>query len=107
MLAATIGLGGVVVESKAEDVQAFEALAVSLAELSEIRGQGGLDLLQMSGMELDAVLSQNSIGAAVTGSNIVSNGAFADTHGFATVIQNSGNHVVIQNATILNLILEQ
>jgi hypothetical protein len=38
-----------------------------------------------------------------TGSNYVSDGSFAGATGFATVVQNSGNNVLIQNATVINL----
>ena len=35
--------------------------------------------------------------------NTVSSGAFAGTAGLPMVIQNSGNNVLIQNATIVNV----
>lgn len=38
-----------------------------------------------------------------TGGNLISEGAFAGSSGFATVIQNSGNNVLIQNSTIVNV----
>jgi len=39
----------------------------------------------------------------VTGNNTVGMGSFANASGLPIVIQNSGNNVLIQNATILNL----
>lgn len=38
-----------------------------------------------------------------TGSNTISQSAFSNTSGIPMVIQNSGNNVLIQNSTILNL----
>lgn len=38
-----------------------------------------------------------------TGSNTISESAFSNTNGIPIVIQNSGNNVLIQNSTILNL----
>lgn len=52
---------------------------------------------------LDAALYENSATDVVTGSNTVSDGSLTNNAGLATVIQNSGNNVLIQNAVILNL----
>ena len=41
-----------------------------------------------------------------TGSNVISDGAFAGIGGLPMVIQNSGNNVLIQNATIVNVQLK-
>jgi hypothetical protein len=38
-----------------------------------------------------------------TGSNTISESSFSNTNGIPIVIQNSGNNVLIQNSTILNL----
>ncbi len=43
----------------------------------------------------------------ITGNNSVDGGAFSGAQGFPMVIQNSGNGVLIQNATILTLTIEQ
>jgi hypothetical protein len=52
---------------------------------------------------LDANLYDNQAAYNLTGSNQVSGHAFANTSGVPTVIQNSGNNVIIQNATVLNV----
>lgn len=52
---------------------------------------------------LDAKLFDNSAKDNVTGNNTITGGAFAGASGLATVIQNSGNNVIIQNGTVLNL----
>lgn len=53
--------------------------------------------------DVDGQLYNNEAISNVTGSNFVTDGSFAGMSGFATVIQNSGNNVLIQNATVLNL----
>jgi len=47
-----------------------------------------------------------SVNNAFTGNNTVGGGSFAGSRGFPTVIQNSGNGVLIQNATIINVTLK-
>jgi len=42
-------------------------------------------------------------GSSITGYNSISNGAFTNMNGFATVIQNSGNQVLIQNDLTVNM----
>ena len=43
----------------------------------------------------------------ITGNNSIGGGAFTGAQGFPMVIQNSGNGVLIQNATILNVTIQQ
>jgi hypothetical protein len=43
----------------------------------------------------------------ISGNNLVSGGAFTSSAGLPTVIQNSGNNVLIQNSTILNIRMNQ
>lgn len=81
--------------------------AISEYDLNATRGLGGsADFLQLNDMNLDADLSDNVVHSSFNGDNTISNGAFSEASGFATVIQNSGNHVIIQNATIVNLTME-
>jgi len=75
---------------------------VSDADLSSYRGGSAL---QISEMNLDSKLLNNQAIANVTGSNFVTQDAFSGASGFSTVVQNSGNNVIIQNATIVNLSL--
>jgi hypothetical protein len=60
----------------------------------------------------DSHLDQNNSSGTVqanvatnlsTGTNTISQGAFSNSSGIPMVIQNSGNNVLIQNSTILNL----
>ena len=63
--------------------------------------------LQLNQSHQDAKLNHNTVNSSITGDNSISNGAFTNLTGFATVIQNSGNNVIIQNATIVNLATHQ
>lgn len=59
---------------------------------------------QISDMKLRGVVADNqAVNIGATGGNVISEGAFANASGVPMVIQNSGNNVLIQNATIVNV----
>jgi hypothetical protein len=66
--------------------------------------RGGTEVV--NDMKLNGVVSDNQAYNLVTGSNSITEGAFAGASGLPTVIQNSGNNVLIQNATIVNVQLQ-
>ncbi|MGF1615159.1 MAG: hypothetical protein ACFCVA_14965 [Gammaproteobacteria bacterium] len=76
---------------------------VADSELSTQRGRYRPDIVQLSAQELDAVLTDNSAMATINGPNTVSSQAFANSQGHLSVIQNSGNNVIIQDTTIYNI----
>lgn len=76
------------------------ATAVPDSELADYRG-GTTTISNLN--DLNASVYNNTALDSVTGSNYVTDGALTGNSGFSTVIQNSGNNVLIQNATILNL----
>ncbi|MEW5755857.1 MAG: hypothetical protein AB1810_06090 [Pseudomonadota bacterium] len=78
------------------------------ATLAEVRGTGGVDVeyLQLSNSESYAQLQNNSAQSTISGDNMIGPDVFASAQGFATVIQNSGNNVIIQNSTIINFSME-
>jgi len=78
---------------------ALGAAAVPDSELSNYRG--GAEITNIN--DLNAGLYNNNALNSVTGGNFVTDGALAGSSGFSTLIQNSGNNVLIQNAMILNL----
>lgn len=78
---------------------ALGAAAVPDSELSNYRG--GAEITNIN--DLNAGLYNNNALDSVTGGNFVTDGALAGSSGFSTLIQNSGNNVLIQNAMILNL----
>jgi hypothetical protein len=77
----------------------FDAAALSDDMLAGQRGKA----LVTNTNDLDAALYENSAIDVVTGGNMVSDGSLTNNAGLATVIQNSGNNVLIQNAVILNI----
>jgi hypothetical protein len=62
--------------------------------------------LTLNDMKLKGVVADNSASHVVTGSNVISEGALSGAAGLPMVIQNSGNNVLIQNATIVNVQLQ-
>ncbi len=87
--------------SATQEISSFGE-SLSDAKLSTYRGGSALQINEMS---LDSKLLNNQAIANVTGSNFVTQDAFSGASGLSTVVQNSGNNVIIQNATILNISL--
>lgn len=54
-------------------------------------------------MNLNGSVDHNSADNVSSGYNAIGGGAFNGAAGMPTVIQNSGNNVLIQNATIVNV----
>ena len=77
---------------------------VSNDDLALHRGGAGIGAMNIN--DLEAALHRNSSRNTISGDNTVSTGAFTNAGGVNTVIQNSGNNVIIQNSTILNLQLQ-
>lgn len=70
------------------------------AELANQRGGSETHINQNNAT---GTVSGNVASQLNTGSNTISESAFSNTNGIPIVIQNSGNNVLIQNSTILNL----
>lgn len=83
----------------ASEMTALLDMALPDSELSNYRGGATITNLN----DLDATLYGNTALDTVTGGNLVTEGALAGMSGVSTLIQNSGNNVLIQNAVILNL----
>ena len=82
--------------------------ALSEEALSEQRGEGTvvIDDISVTQADLDAVSVGNSVKNSVTGGNYISGTAFNGANGMFDTIQNSGNNVLIQKATIVNITVE-
>jgi len=78
----------------------FGSAAVDSQDLAISRGGAEVTL---SDLKSNGAVHDNQASYLVTGSNFVTDGSFAGAAGFSTVVQNSGNNVLIQNATIINL----
>lgn len=64
--------------------------------------RGGADL-HVTEMRVRGTLQENAAYNLETGSNFITSGAFTNASGLPMTIQNSGNNVLIQNSTIINL----
>lgn len=68
-----------------------------------LAGQRGKALIPTNTNNLDGAVYDNTANDLVTGYNLVDGGSLANNAGLSTMIQNSGNNVLIQNAVILNI----
>lgn len=91
-------LAGEVVEASIGEFAG--AAVVDPAALEHTRG--GADLY-LNDIKSDGVVTDNQAYNLTTGSNWITDGSLAGASGFPTVVQNSGNNVLIQNSTIINL----
>jgi hypothetical protein len=90
----------------AEDITLSDE-SVSLETMNEARGGQNVELdLVYAESDVDGISSDNVATNTVSGNNILSPGAFADSSGISSVIQNTGNNVLIQNSTVVNLTLK-
>lgn len=72
------------------------------AQLSTMTG--GSDLTEnFNKQRVSGTVSNNQANQTYSGDNLVSGTAFSGSAGLPTVIQNSGNNVLIQNATIVTV----
>ena len=79
------------------------ALGAALDEQALAAHRGGQQDAFFNDMRSRASISQTSTTNVMTGTNAISDGAFTNSSGLPMVIQNTGNNVIIQNSTILNL----
>ncbi|MFK2929169.1 hypothetical protein ISP14_00050 [Dyella agri] len=73
--------------------------SVSGSTLAHLRG--GIQTTET--MTLNGSVDHNTDNQVVTGSNLIDGGAFSGAVGLPTVIQNSGNNVLIQTGVIVNV----
>lgn len=83
----------------------FASSAVNDSELDNSRGAFVPNVINFN--SLSATNTNNSIVGGITGNNVIANSAFNSTSGLVNVIQNSGNNVIIQSATTVNMTLNQ
>ena len=80
------------------DISGFGA-AISIGVLATYSGGTQIH----NNQNLNGTVSGNSASQVVTGNNTISADSFSNAAGIPTVIQNSGNNVLIQNGIIVNL----
>jgi hypothetical protein len=98
--AKTIRRGQSDVRERSDAVDPLTANVLGDAELANQRGGSDSHLNQNNST---GAVTGNVASQLNTGSNTISESAFSNSSGIPIVIQNSGNNVLIQNSTILNL----
>jgi len=96
-------------EEETDSIAAFAALApVSAETLDEMSGKAALqvDKIQINDQDVTGDVTGNTAIDNQTGHNTIAEGAYTNSAGFMTTIQNTGNNVLIQNATIINVTVE-
>jgi hypothetical protein len=66
-----------------------------------------IDKLTINAPEQNGVVAGNTAVGNNTGHNSIGGDAFTSAAGFISTIQNTGNNVLIQNSTIINVSVEQ
>jgi hypothetical protein len=90
-------------EMMPDEVMLLNIEPVLSSELDGEYGRGGVVNMIDNKISVEARLSDNVAINNVNGFNGIDNGSFAGSKGVTSVIQNTGNQVVIQNATIVNI----
>ena len=74
--------------------------AIDVDRLARLRGG---DSTVENDVLIDGTVDGNTADHVVSGSNSISEGAFANAAGINTVIQNTGSNVLIQNGMVVNI----
>lgn len=77
--------------------------AVAGDALDSMRGGTDNKTIITNVSDVDGRVDGNTAINAITGGNLVDGGAFGNAAGLSTVIQNSGNNVLIQNSTVVSV----
>lgn len=77
--------------------------ATPVAALQTMTGGSSTTTNNINEQTLNGTMSDTEAKHNVSGGNVVSGSAFGNAAGLPTVIQNSGNNVLIQNSTIVNV----
>ena len=80
---------------------AVDGLGIGVSGSALAQQRGGTQVTET--MTLTGSVDHNTDNQVVTGSNVIDGNAFSGAAGVPMAIQNSGNNVLIQNATIINV----
>lgn len=83
------------------------AKPMSVDQMDAASGRQGIPVQwQFNETQQNAMVSDNVLSGQVnTGDNWITDHAFGNMNGIATVIQNTGNQVVIQDSTQINILI--
>lgn len=93
---------GAAVEPQPPSSEAIAGIGVAVdsSYLADLRGgEATVD----NEVLIDGTVDGNTADHVVSGSNVISDGAFTNATGISTVIQNSGSNVLIQNGMVVNV----
>jgi len=113
LLAATVLISTGAPGAEAEDdllVTGAASAPVTESQLENARAMGVHETSRYTienANDLNGGVSDNRVTGSRTGENTISRDSIRDIQGFATVIQNSGNNVLIQNSTVVNVTLTE
>ncbi|GMW06106.1 MAG: hypothetical protein QY320_14025 [Gammaproteobacteria bacterium] len=85
---------------------AAEPVSDAVLDTESAKARIEIDKIVVNDQDLHGVVQGNVALNTVSGNNTIAGEAFQDTAGFVTVIQNTGNNVLIQNSTIVNVALD-
>lgn len=85
-----------------ESPRSFEGVGPAV-DLQRLESQRGGESLVVNDVEIAGTVSGNLAEGTNSGSNHINDGAFANAAGISTVIQNTGNNVLIQNGMVVNI----
>jgi hypothetical protein len=92
--------------SLGSSLDSAEAVSDTDLETQRAKAMIEVDKIVINDQNLTGVVSDNSAINTVSGDNAISGDAFSAASGFISSIQNTGNNVLIQNATIVNITVE-
>ena len=95
--------------SDAAALSAFSDSAILTSEeLNSERARQKIEVekVQINDQDLNGTVAGNTAIGNDTGHNTISGDAFSGAAGFISSVQNSGNNVLIQNSTIINVSVE-
>ena len=74
-------------------------------ELGLQRAKENIDVtnITINDQQTDGTVTDNVAQGNDTGDNLINGSAFSDSSGFLSTVQNTGNNVLIQNSTIINV----
>ncbi|MBT8089357.1 MAG: hypothetical protein KJO01_04050 [Gammaproteobacteria bacterium] len=98
-----------IVETPLLELAAFEdAGTLSDDELNKHRAREEIkvDQITLNNQDQDGDVTDNVAIGNTNGDNVINGQAFSDSSGFLSSVQNTGNNVLIQNSTIINVSVE-
>jgi hypothetical protein len=75
---------------------------VEAADLDVARG-GEAVPVNLNSNQLEATSESNQVSGSVTGANMIGDAAFSGLSGISSVVQNTGNNVIVQDSIIVNI----